>query len=262
MDFDALGLHALFGGADREAESGVGGPTEARVAPLARFTRVVCWFGAGDADFVARLTRLVPGAVVAAPHAGGRTVWEHLLATVGAPPAEADRYRVPLVAPARLVEEGRQVLAREGWDGSTPIVLAHPGAGGVAKRWPAEGFAAALERVAAVRRVEIVIHDGPADHEAAAELAARLRAPSRRLREPALTTLAGALAAAAAYVGNDSGVSHLASALGTRSVALFTRDKLDWRPWTPGAEPLVVETSALASGDVERVAGALLGRLG
>jgi hypothetical protein len=250
VDFDALGLHALFGRG------------EERVAPLARFTRVVCWFGAGDADFVARLTRLVPGAVVAAPHASGRTVWEHLLATVGVPPAEADRYRVPLVAPARLVEEGRRVLAREGWDGSTPIVLAHPGAGGVAKRWPAEGFAAALERVASVRRVEIVIHDGPADHEAAAELAARLRAPSRRLREPALTTLAGALAAAAAYLGNDSGVSHLASALGTRSVALFTRDKLDWRPWTPGAEPLVVETSALASGDVERVAGALLGRLG
>jgi hypothetical protein len=38
---------------------------------------------------------------------------------------------------------------------------------------------------------------------------------------PSLTALAGALARATVYLGNDSGVSHLAAALGIPSVILF-----------------------------------------
>ena len=38
---------------------------------------------------------------------------------------------------------------------------------------------------------------------------------------PPLTTLAGLLAGARAYLGNDSGVSHLSGAIGTATVALF-----------------------------------------
>ena len=249
--FDALRLDGLFSG-----------ETDHVAAEVRTAGRVVCWFGSQDADFVARLTTLVPGAIVAPPYAKGRAVWEHLLATVGVSPAAADRFRAAVPAAQRLVEEGGRALARAGRHGSMPFVLVHPGAGGVAKRWPAEGFAAALERVASVQRIEIVIHEGPADHEAAAGLAARLRAPSVRLGEPALTTLAGVLAGAAAYLGNDSGVSHLASAVGAPGVTLFTRDKLDWRSWARGPAPLVVETSPLHQGDVERAAAALLALVG
>lgn len=220
---------------------------------------IISWFGARDPRFVARLTAQAPGAIVAPPYARGRPVWEHLLATVAVPAAEAERFRAPLAVPAALMEEGARVLACSGREGGRPMVLVHPGAGGVAKRWPAAGFAAVLERLSSARPVELVVHQGPADHAAVAALAASLRAPSRRLHEPPLTALAGVLAATAAYVGNDSGVSQLAAAVGTPGVTLFTRDTLDWRPWARGAEPLVVETSALGAGDVERVAAALLG---
>lgn len=248
FDFESLHLDALFAGAPEE------------LAPeVRRAGRLVCWFGARDPEFAGRLTALVPGAIVAPPYASGRPVWEHLLATVGVPPAAAAPFREPVAVPARLVEEGRRALARAGWDGSTPFVLVHPGAGGVAKRWPAAGFAAVLERVASAGRVAIVVHEGPADHDAGAGLAAGLQAATRRLSEPALATLAGALAAATGYLGNDSGVSHLATAVGIPSVALFTRDALDWRPWAHRVDPLVVDTSRLDPGDVERVAAALLG---
>ncbi len=57
--------------------------------------------------------------------------------------------------------------------------------------------------------------------------------PAIPLREPPLDALAGALACAALYLGNDSGVSHLAAAVGAPSVVLFTRALLGWRPWAP-----------------------------
>jgi len=248
LAFEALRLDALLAG---EADD--------VAAEVRSAGRLVCWFGAHDAGFVARLTALGPGAIVAPPYASGRAVWEHLLGTVGVPPAAAERFRAVVEVAPELVADGGRALARAGWDGSTPVVLVHPGAGGVAKRWPVEGFAAALERLAAAQRVAIVIHEGPADHEAAAGLAERLRAPSLRLSEPALPTLVGVLAAASVYLGNDSGVSHLASAVGAACVTLFTRDKLPWRSWALDAEPLVVATSTLEPGDAQRVAAALRG---
>ena len=243
LAFDALGLHALFAG---EA-------APARLPHLAEATRVVCWFGAGDPAFVARLRALVPEAVVAPPAGEGGPVWEHLLASVGAPP-EA-RWRAPLEAPAALLERGRRALLAAGWDSARPVLLAHPGAGGADKRWPAEGFARVLEPLAP--HTALVVHEGPADAEATAALAARSRAPLLRLREPDLDVLAGVLGLAPGYLGNDSGVSHLAAALGVPALVLFTAGKLAWAPWAPAARTLVVSTQALDEGAVGRVADAL-----
>src|SRR5439155_799344 len=68
-----------------------------------------------------------------------------------------------------------------------------------------------------------------------------LGASSKRLIEPALTELAGALALAHAYIGSDSGVSHLAASVGTPSVILFPPETLRrWAPWGPAALPLGV----------------------
>ena len=48
---------------------------------------------------------------------------------------------------------------------------------------------------------------------------------------PGLEELAGLLALARGYVGNDSGVSHLAAALGTPTVAVFgPTDPVAWGP--------------------------------
>src|SRR5207244_2806299 len=165
------------------------------------------WFGARDPDFARRLAAISPGAIVAAsvdrggltppsdtPGAPGRGVWRHLLETTGDARERRDVARVS----DTLVAEGRATLA---------------GAGSAAKRWPAAAFAEALAPLAARRDVEIMVHEGPADAEPAARLL-RLVPSARRLREPSLPALAGVLARCAAYVGNDSGVSHLAAAVG------------------------------------------------
>jgi hypothetical protein len=266
LAFESLHLDALF--TEEKIELGDAEPLRIFLRPPslqagpAVPATIVSWFGSRDPHFVTRLTALVPGAVVAPSSEAGRLVWQHLLATVSAPPEQADRWRKPVPVPARLTAEGRRALLDAGWDGDTQLVVVHPGAGGVSKRWPAEGFAAVLERLAARGGVMLAVHQGRADAEAVAALEARLRGPRIVLKEPLLPVLAGMLRYATAYLGNDSGVSHLAAALGVPSVVLFAADNLDWQPWPRHVEVFTVRTSVLDTADCDRVAAAMMGLLG
>jgi heptosyltransferase-3 len=250
LGFDGLGLEPLF------VEDGA----EPRVSALRDCSRVICWFGAGDPVFRRRLGTAAPGAVVASPTGDGAVpVWEHLLGTVGAPPG---CWREPLAVPPAFLAEGRRALEEAGWDGRTPLLVAHPGAGGPSKRWPVGGFVESLGRVQSGRRLSVVVNQGPADHEVAMSLAGQLGGEVIVLKQASLTALAGALAQARAYLGNDSGPSHLAAALGVPSVILFRAAKLAWRPWWDGAIPVVVDTGSLRPADVVAVGDRLAATLG
>jgi heptosyltransferase-3 len=105
------------------------------------------------------------------------------------------------------------------------------------KQWPVAHFAA-LARLLGDDGVQVVLSGGPArvDREACAQVAAAGAAPPPidlcgRLSLPQLATL---LAAAAAYVGPDTSITHLAAAVGTPVVALYgpISPRL-WGPW-PG----------------------------
>lgn len=253
LDFELLGLDSLF------APEGGGSEHEwpARCAEdLRRAARVVAWVGSREPSFVRRLTALVPGSIVAPSVGAGRPVWEHLVGTVGAT-ADDRSIRVPVCMPATLGDEARRELVHRGWRETHRLLLVHPGAGGRAKRWPASGFAAVLERLAALGRLAIVIHQGPADAEAVAGLPEPLIARAIVLREPSLPLLAGVLSRVAAYLGNDSGISHLAAALGVRGVVLFGAGQLAWRPWAEHVEPLVVSLTAPEESDAARVTAEL-----
>jgi ADP-heptose:LPS heptosyltransferase len=244
IPFDSLDLHTLF----------VDGPRPARSERLAQAARVVSWFGARDETFVRRLRAIAPGAVLAPPiPATDTAVWEHFLNTVWGQASDPARL-VPVAVPEPLAEEGRRRLGAMGWDGTTRLLMIHPGAGGMAKRWPVEGFARLLEALLRDERLGVVIHEGPADTDAVTALAARHR-DTIRLAEPPLPLLAGVLSHFAAYVGNDSGISHLSATVGTPSVVLLTTATLAWRPWAAAARPVVVTTAMLEEDDVARVLG-------
>jgi ADP-heptose:LPS heptosyltransferase len=276
--FDTLGLEALF---SAEALA-----TDARVVRrLSAVDRVVCWFGSRDPDFVRRLCAIAPDAVVAPPSSSTMSVWQHLRRSVevgvpdrahatSPPPSRrveaaghdgaaesalsgAAGDRAPVAVSTALRDQGRQALHAAGWDGVSRVVVVHPGAGGTAKRWPVDGFLDVIAEVDAT----IVVHEGPADADAARSLLARAGVRSPRviaLVDPSLPLLAGVLAEAAAYLGNDSGVSHLAAAVGTPSVVLFTPPALPWVPWSPSARCLTVNTAALAAADRDAVRAALV----
>jgi ADP-heptose:LPS heptosyltransferase len=72
-----------------------------------------------------------------------------------------------------------------------------------------------------------------------------------------LYELAGWLATARVYAGNDSGITHLAAAVGTPIVALF--GPTDPRMWAPrGREVCVIARPAIADIQVDEVATAVL----
>jgi len=241
--FDALGLDSLF--VDDAA-------CRPRLPPLGR---LVCWFGARDPVFVRRLGEVVPGAVVAPSVGDGALVWEHLLATVG---AGAGEWCASIVAPPAVRAAGAAALAGAGADAPPPWLFVHPGAGGAAKCWPAEAFARTIATLAARKRMNVVVHQGPADGEAASALRRHLGAGVVWLVEPALPALAGALAHAGLYLGNDSGVSHLAAALGVPGLVLFDRRHLAWQPWWPGARCRAVTLTEVARDEVEAVVASLV----
>jgi ADP-heptose:LPS heptosyltransferase len=247
LAFDMLGLETLF---TDDA------PPE-RLRELVAGARVVSWFGRGDAGFTRRLRALAGETVVAStvPSDGG-TVWEHLVASVGtrAPVAAiAQAWRAAIVVPRGMVADGRHALARAGWNGTRPLVLLQPGAGGATKRWAVDGFAEAAAAVVDELGADLVVHDGPADHDAVAALRARLRVPASVLADPPLEALAGAMRHAALWIGNDSGVTHLAAAVGTPTLALFIAAHVAWRPWARHARVRVVGVDALSRLDVDAV---------
>lgn len=267
--FEGLGLEALF----------VDDGSPPRVPALEGAGRVVCWFGSRDPVFVRRLRALAPGAVIASASGDlGQPVWQHLLSTLGETgPGEADddapspddsgsgcagsrrggeAVRSPIVVPPALVARGEALLRQAGWDGRTPLAVLHPGAGGAAKRWPVEAFARVVERVSVRSAPAVAVHEGPADAEAVLALRRRLSGAIVLGHLP-LSELAGALRHASVFLGNDSGVSHLAAAVGTPSVVLFTTANVRWQPWASQARVVVVSPSAVREADIEAVVDAV-----
>lgn len=241
VPFEALRLDALF----------VDDP--ASVPRLPRVARVVSWFGARDPVYVRRLHECIPRAIVAPSTADG-LVWKHLLATLGNRPGE---WRAAIDVPARLRDAGAALLGEAGWDGAAPLVIAHPGASGAAKRWPAEAFATVLE-AASSAGARIALQAGPLDADPVAELAARLATPPLVLRSPTLSALGGALTRATAFIGNDSGVSHLAAAVGAASVIVAAPQNAAWASWSESAMTVAVALDRTRADEVIAVREALL----
>lgn len=108
-----------------------------------------------------------------------------------------------------------------------PRLVVHPGAGASAKRWSTTGFARVADCWRA-RGGEVVVLLGPADDD----LAAAWRATGHALATGRTLLEAAALVASASrYVGNDSGISHLAGALDRTGAVLFGPTRPEhWRP--------------------------------
>lgn len=128
----------------------------------------------------------------------------------------------------RLLEEsgiaadpGRLELPSPPWDPGGPTVV-HPGAASPARRWPADRFAAVARAERAAGR-RVLLTGGAGERPLALEVARRAGLPPGAVLagRTDLPALAAAVAAAGRVVCGDTGVAHLATAVGTPSVVLF-----------------------------------------
>jgi heptosyltransferase-3 len=203
-----------------------------------------------SADLLRGLADSVPAAQIVAhpplpppdgPHASD---WlAQAVAKVGSDPA--------VTPPTVAASSQEEVQARPWLERLAPRFLAiHPGSGSPRKNWPPDRFAALAERLADGEAFLLV--EGPADADAAAPVS---RLPSAvHARDLPPRVLGAVLARAGLYVGNDSGVSHLAAAWGAPVLALFgPTDPAQWAPVGPRVHVLRAKDGKMDGLDLEDV---------
>ena len=165
---------------------------------------------------------------------GRHPVWKHLL-LVAAAGAEMPAFPDASWDVAReTTDKSRACLEAAGWDGK-PFAAAHLASfAHAAKRWELPGFATVFDRLATEKGLATVLLGSRGEATVNAEAAALVRR-ARVLDLSGKSTLPealGILSLARLFVGNDSGLAHLAGAAGTPAVVVFGPTDPDaTRPW-------------------------------
>lgn len=117
---------------------------------------------------------------------------------------------------------------------SVQIIALHPGSGGKKKCWPLKNYLKLIARIWEDYDSIVVLITGPAEgleikreiHDFVAGFSGAVHIDGQDL-----TTVAALLGIATLYIGNDSGISHLAASVNTPSIVLFgPTDPLLWKP--------------------------------
>lgn len=116
--------------------------------------------------------------------------------------------------------------------GEKEVVIAmHPGAGKIHNRWPVEKFAELANLLHRQYAVRLILTWGPHEKALGLDLRRRLQFDPIVVAGMKLRQLAAILAHCDIFVCNDTGVMHLAAAVGTPLVAVFgPTDPLEWKP--------------------------------
>ena len=208
------------------AELFANGPlTDATRRFFAGFDRVDSFTGAALAAFAERLASAAGRSVSVHPFRGMRP-GEHATAYFARCLDVAPRFR------ALPISDEAAAWAASLWSrhrlGDRVLAL-HPGSGGVAKNWEGMADAACRWRRSGGQVVALL---GPAEIERGATVPPNA-ADVMIVGEP-LTRVAAALRRAHRYLGNDSGVSHLAGVIDVPAVVLFgDSDPATWAPSGP-----------------------------
>lgn len=209
---------------------GVAVPPERLVARLRSFDEIVSWYGAGREEFRVALGALHPRVVfhTALPVDEGVHAADFFAAQVGEAVPALPRIEVKAQA--------------------SRLIVIHPFSGSAKKNWQLERYLLLgrwLE--ASGRAVQFVV--APQQNLAGARVVEDL------------AELGGVLAGASLYVGNDSGITHLAAAVGANVLALFGAS--DATVWAPRGERVrVLDVGDLDALSVERVLDAALTQTG
>jgi len=112
------------------------------------------------------------------------------------------------------------------------LLVLHAGAGSRAKQAPPPWFAYVAQMLQQLWPTQIALVQGPADEEAVENVLRFIKnLPIVLLKKEPLRSLAAILRQADLFIGNDSGVAHIAAAAGCPTLAIFTASNP--AVWTP-----------------------------
>jgi ADP-heptose:LPS heptosyltransferase len=128
---------------------------------------------------------------------------------------------------------------------SRKIFVCHPGSGGRGKCWSLENYLDLISVLSETHGYGACVLIGPAEGEefyrSVVKGMGRRGISGEIVKDRSISYIASLLKSSAFYVGNDSGITHLASALGVPTIALF--GPTDHRLWRPtGKRAMVVRS--------------------
>jgi len=152
-----------------------------------------------------------------------------------------DRPPTKLTVTSKAAASISQKLSNNGVDENESIALIHPAAAFATKQWATENFAQVVEAVAARSFTPVAVvapNEKPVLQSLKKYSSARV-VGFDNLSLPEITALA---ARAKLFVGNDSGIAHIAAAVGASCVVVFGSSNIaHWRPWTTKPNEIVRE---------------------
>ncbi len=139
---------------------------------------------------------------------------------------------------------------------SQPFIVAHPGGGSNpgmtmdSKRYPPAQFADLLDRVARETKAALILIGGPGDEAAVDAVGQRLNSPSIAwVNQLNFAQIAALAAGSLCYIGNDTGMTHLAAAAGAATVMMMgPSDPQRYAPFTKNHLVLWKSTALRAGG--------------
>lgn len=160
-----------------------------------------------------------------------------LLGFLGIPVENSVKTHLDVTAHARAsVEEKLKTKIRQP---PTKIALFHPVAATETKQWAIEKFARMAEYLNG-KGFEIVAVATPQERETLANLAKISKVPVHTFDDLTLLEITALAAHADFFLGNDSGIAHIAGATKTPLVVIFGSSNINhWRPWTDAPNEIV-----------------------
>ena len=120
-----------------------------------------------------------------------------------------------------------------------PFALIHPSTAFYTKQWPVENFARTMEFLAN-RGIRSIAISSKSESQVLTELMSASTVPITTFDDLSLPESTALAAKAEIFIGNDSGIAHIAAAVETPSVVIFgSSNRNHWRPWTDAPNEIV-----------------------
>lgn len=161
-----------------------------------------------------------------------------LLGFVGVP--VSDKPKSLLVVSQKQAEEMELFLHIYGIE-DEKIAIIHPAAAFETKRWSVENFAKVIDYLAAQNIFSVVVA-APKEENIVRELSQKTSTLFHGFTKLSLPEITALASRAKIFVGNDSGIAHIAAAVNAPTVVVFgSSNRHHWRPWTNAPNEIVYE---------------------
>lgn len=144
--------------------------------------------------------------------------------------------------------KGKELLKEAGLDTRRKLFIIHPGSGGKSKCWHLNNFLAVAKNLLS-QDFEVAFLLGPAELERFSKTEIKkIKSCATCFSDLSLTEVLSILSCSTGFIGNDSGITHLAAMLGIRTLAVFgPTSPAVYKPLGPNVTVIPNKSASFAS---------------